>query len=343
MASTTTFLQATNSVLRSINSGQVSSAQFADPTGAQNAREIIQAKEILLEAWREIQNKRPDHWWRQEADIQIAKTYLGSYDIDVPATTGATATNGSTSVTLKDFAALALTSINDMVAADLYFHVVGESQHYRVTSLDTGTGALVLTSEYLGVSGSDKSYELVPFRFSMPSDVRDTLNVYAPNVGKDVEPLSVEQLIEEMSTNSLISTDTWPSYYAVGVDSTGLKKLWIYPFSSTDHYLVLRYLRQQTVPSAAANTFDLDEDAMPQLLNRAKAQAAMEILGGEEGLRMAAYYRALEEEKRDDDTTKQMSRVKSNRMVPNMGEDYRNFYRENTDVDRTKRRIFIRR
>jgi hypothetical protein len=337
MASDTTFLQATNSLLRSLNSASVVTADFADPSGAQNAREIRQCKEVILEVFRELQNKRPDSYWRKEADIFLAKTHLGSGDAD--ASEGADVTNADPNVTLND-PDLATSSIADVVETDLYFHVVGENQWYRVLTLDTGTGALVLTTDYLGDTSTDNSYELVPYRFALPADFRDAINFFSPIVGVDVRPSSVERLIEWRSTNSVLISDSWPRDYAIGYDGAGARRIYIYPFLSNDVWMVLRYQKQQTVPSAAADTFDLEEDAMPVLLNRAKALAHLEITGN---LQAVAYYRALEEEKRDDDATKQMERVGTNRLAPSTGMDYRKFYAEETDVDNTKRRIFLRR
>ena len=337
MASTTTFIQATNSVLRSLNSANVVAGDFADPSGAQNAREIRQCKEIILEAFREMQNKRPDSYWRKEADVLVAEARLVSGS-DSPAQ-GADVTNDSTSVQIND-TGLAASSIADVVATDLYFHVVGENQWYRVASLDTGTGAMVLTSVYLGATATNRSCEIVPYRFSLPADFRDVINFFSPIVGIDARPSSVERLIEWRSTNSVLVRDSWPRQFAIGYDGSGNRKVYVYPFLSKDSWMVLRYQRQQTVPSASGDTFDIEEDAMPTLLNRAKAQAHLEISGN---LQAVAYYRALEEEKRDDEATKQMERAGTNRLVPVVGADYRKFYAEETDVDNTKRRIFLRR
>jgi hypothetical protein len=207
-------------------------------------------------------------------------------------------------------------------------------------------------SEYLGTTTTaptatvaGTAFEIVQFRTSTPADFRDTLNFYGPNMGVDVEHTSVDRLIEAISANSVLVSDSFPEEYAIGYDesSTPVRKIYWYPYLSQTRRMTLRYLRQQTVPSAAGDVFDMEEDNIPELLNRARAQAAIEIMGGERGFALAQYFKGMEVEKRGDANMKQSERARSQRLIPATGEEYRLHYQEGTALDRVRKRIFLRR
>jgi hypothetical protein len=356
MASTTTFLGASNAVLRSVNQPDIESGDFASLAGTSNAREARMAKEIILEAYRELQNKRPDSYYQDAAELFLAERLQvsGNNTTDNPANgEGIVVINGAVGVQLysDDLATSALSDAS-VIATDLLLRVSGDTQWYRMATLDTPTGAGTLVSEYLGTTTTaptatvaGTAFEIVQFRTSTPANFRDTLNFYGPNMGVDVEHTSVDRLIEAISANSVLVSGSFPEEYAIGYDesSTPVRKIYWYPYLSQTRRMTLRYLRQQTVPSAAGDVFDMEEDNIPELLNRARAQAAIEIMGGERGFALAQYFKGMEVEKRGDANMKQSERARSQRLIPATGEEYRLHYQEGTALDRVRKRIFLRR
>lgn len=329
MASDTTFLQATNAILRALGSVSVATANFADPTGTKNAREIRAAKEILLEAWRETENKLPDSWWETSTEIELLGYTTGTF----------------TAAPVGKVFTVDTVPSDTTHAEDYFFAVSGFDQWYKVDTLSSGPDEITIVSDFQGSLSfpNTYSYTLTRLRWPLPSNFRDVLNVFAPNTGVDVIKTSVEDIVERMSTEGYARTHRWPLYYAIGYNEETTPEpsiyFWPYPKRSVgDPIIFVRYQRKQTVPSAAADTFDCEEDAMSSLINRAKAQALIEVNRDVQG---AAFYKALEEEKRQDQQTKERERARPSRLRPNMV-DYRDFYKDAVKSER-ERRLWIQR
>jgi hypothetical protein len=344
------WLGATNSVLRAINSPGVTSAQFASPDGENNAREIRQAKEILDEVYTELQNDRPDSFWQKSVEFKIFKPY----------TVGGVSAIGVDPLNVDiTFANAFLDDVPWMTAApqtgidDTLLHILAERQYYRVTGKPTSE-SLTLFQGVIEQQGFNDpafpiAYALFKYRYDLPVDFRDVLNVYNPYVGADLIPVGSERMVELISEYAYLVTtqgaDTgWgtdPEYYTIQRDDvTGKKMIIVHPITVQDRVLTLRYQKNRGTLSAAGDTFDLDEDYMPILLSRAKARACIEIVDipGK-----AKYYHGVEAEQKKLAKIKAMEGGSQNqRLTPTTGSEYRAHYRETQQED-YNRRLWLRR
>jgi hypothetical protein len=349
--STTTYRGAVNSVLRACNEPSVSAGGFATPSGENAARVIQQAKDIVNEVYLELQNDRPDSFWEKSAELRLYQPYTQGAIETIPV-----APNNDT-ITFSDDADLDtvpwITGANPVQnIQDTMLHILGERQYYRVTertddkTIVTVNG--ILDHEGFNDPANPLAYTLFKYRYDLPADFRDVLNVFNPHVGADLQPVGSERMVELISEFAYLQTTaaantgwgTDPTHYAIQRNDSGVVKLIVHPIVFQDRILTIRYQRQQTVPSAENATFDLDEDLMGILLSRAKGRACMEILRDSE---MAAYYHRMERDLKALGVKKSMEQGGQNqRIVPSTGVDYRAFYGQQGQED-YNRRIFLRR
>ena len=389
MASTTTFLQATNSVLRSIRSAEVASGDFADPTGTQNAKEIRQAKEILLDCLQEMQDKRPDSFWHTETDFEFGDDiYEEGKVIEIASDPIQSRVHGGINPgeTVNWTNNLPPPPDNHKMFGPVGVPTTFNNLRFRLRggTFSSGTtspgwnfwrkiaqiiGPTPLTLEPPLEDAWDFTnglfdYTIQRYRKEVPANFVDSLNVFyegsgvtvGKNVLSDLIPVSPEELVEhEMQSIDSTQMATRPREYAIERDG-GDTFLRVFPMprelkidASGNTIIVpirltMRYVRKQTAPSAHGDTFDMPEDEIPRLLNRAKHRANIEIAGNFD---RASFYIRREDEAMVDAATKKAERVGGMRLVPDQVDSYRGHFRlgsflDKYDARRSRRRLFLR-
>lgn len=335
MPSTTTYLEMVNKVLRACGTPSCSAADFASPAGANNAREIRQAKEIVAEVYAELQNDRPDSWWHRVTEIKILKPFNEGGVIEIP----------SADPTTVDFAFDGALDFDDvpwigagaaLPTPGTFLHIQGERQYYRVSLKQSATRLKLVTGNIDHVGYNDPlrpiGYTLFKRTYDLPADFGDILNVYNEYVGTDVRPMGSERMVENMVAAGVLETSAGsggfgsdPELYAIHrPDGGGAPVLLIHPVPSEDRVLTVRYRKRATIPTLAADTFELDQDHTTWLLNMCKARAALEISRNPD--EYAIYMR---EAKMGQQLAQQKSMESGGdfqRIRPTVGEDYRGHY-----------------
>jgi hypothetical protein len=351
-------------------SSEVTAADFADPAGAQNAKELLQSKSIVLDCFLEMQNKRPDSYWHTEADIE----YVGGEEYTVGLIGSSSTAGGVTTVSGAAppdnpdwFNGHPMFNGGDPVPRTLRFKFDDQGVWrfiLDITGPPPPPGVTTLTAEAIPYpydqSGnwpnggvSPINYTIQRYRHAVPDNFLDALNVYYEGKGVevgsvtpfDLRPVSPEMLIEHETRDFYRRAELagLPSEYTIDHDD-GVPYLRVWPIPKDDLRITMRYVRKQTVPSAAGDVFDMPEDEIPRLLNRAKHRANLEILGNFE---RASFYIRREDEATMDAATKQSERAEAMRLVPDQVESYRGHYGLGSSLDRysarrSTRRLFSR-
>lgn len=348
MASLMTFLQVTNSVLRALNSAPVADADFADPSGLANAREVIAAKAAVLEAHQEMQNKRPDSFWVTEADFQGAgaagPTYSDGQVLSTnffsPDETQFVGTGTNWVFMFLTFHANGVPPIMEVRLEN--FSGPGDNSPWRrVTRV---LAPIIMFSKQMPEpygSGSSGPYDYTVrvVKWALPSNMVDPVKLYYEGRDKklggvhrrDLRYVSPETFLEHEKEDLYVSDpngEAMPEEWTILHDS-GDRILSVRPEPTSPIRLTLRYVRSPTIPSLASDEFDVPEDEMPRLLNRAKHRALMADGRAEQ----AMFYVDREDEAQGDAFTKQMERVKVSRLVPDT-QDFRSHYRESSWLDK---------
>jgi hypothetical protein len=383
MASTRTNIALVNSVLGSIGEPELSASTFA--TATHNARHV---KRIVSEQLAELQDSLPDEHWQAYADILLHKPWVFS-----TASHGVTAISAAdpsvvqfsfdiTDPTTSPYGSTIAGAVNEKANQDLLIQMkttgsvtdlgtYDQFQWYRVLRLITGTPPTLETKEvYLGhalyqtafaaATAADRAaFSMVRFRYPLPSDFRDVMDVDRPFANTEVEPSSVNRINEMIARmGDTPETATHPSKYAIGYDLVEADAggtpytagphgpfIYIYPFPEKSTHYRLLYQRQPTAidweadPDTGSGTIDLPEPMIPQLLHRCKLLAAIEIKGSGEA---AGVYRQFEKERARRDASKQMSQAGNATLAPDT-KSYRGHYRAATRAGRWPGLLDIRR
>lgn len=195
-------------------------------------------------------------WWWLEGNTNVI--HKAPYD-----TGTATATADSVTVTLTDAPSVGLGSF-----LGYQFRDIGFDETYIVAAHTAGSTTVTLSSPYQGTTGSSKSFKIWQPMISLPTDCRETVDVWHDRFRQPMKGQGRQQMREIELSNPLYST--WPLYYAPGdfydptpgdeeTETDRIRQLRVYPsITPTNVTLHINYTKEVT-----ALDLDGDEPLMP--------------------------------------------------------------------------------
>lgn len=172
-------------------------------------------------------------------------------------------TPGSATVTLSTAPSVSLGSF-----AGKKFAVDGYNEIYIIDSHTAGSTTVTLTSNYTGNLGAAVGFKIWTDIVSLPTDCRETVNVYHNFHSKPMEGVGLQKFRKFTMNNP--RAEAYPSYYFTAdfydpstgdgeTESDRYRRMYIHPaVNKTDVTLQIDYVKEITALSAAG-----DEPAMP--------------------------------------------------------------------------------
>jgi len=161
-------------------------------------------------------------------------------------------TTGNASV-VQDSPTVTLSSAPATSKVGEFFTSNGAEEIYRIITHTAGSPTITLDSDYIGETVTDASYQIWPYRFALPSDCKETIEIYTDRFPTPLNGVGLQEFRRIMQ--EIPKREGIPNIYTTSdFDSNGNRELFLYPAITTDRFIV------QIDYQVEATALDLDGD-----------------------------------------------------------------------------------
>jgi hypothetical protein len=200
--------------------GNIESAIFQDAKETTSTDMVSLVRRYINEGHEHITNRKKRDW----LDTQY------TYQVNAAVEDTCTVTNGSVTVTFED------TSTTFPTGVELQFNNQGYEEIYNVVSATLNV--VTLDKPYLGDTSTAATGVVYQPHLILDSEIRDIYQVYHNHTDQPLTAIGPQEM-RRIQEGSGVQRD-FASYYSVfGQDSSGSRRLVLYPYPDEDYTLYL--------------------------------------------------------------------------------------------------------
>jgi len=166
-------------------------------------------------------------------------------------------TTGTVAVT-QDSSTITFSSAPATSRTGEFFTTGSDEEIYRISAHTAASDTATLDSDFIGTTNSAANYQVWPYRFALPSNCKEVLEVYTDRFPTPLENVGFQEFRRVMQ--EIPKREGIPFSYTVGdFDSNGDRELYVYPAAGTERYII----QVDYIQEATALDLDGDEPLMP--------------------------------------------------------------------------------
>jgi hypothetical protein len=120
--------------------------------------------------------------------------------------------------------------------------VTGDDEYYEISTIDTGTQTITLTSAYIGTTDASATYTLYKVYYSLPSDFKKmkwVKQIVTPQMVLPIRELTmVQNYTDEFDSSGNIS-----AYILSGLDASNVPQIRFYPIQTSRKRVYICYVK----------------------------------------------------------------------------------------------------